>query len=70
MLRRTRKTDPSVKAGIAKGLRDAIPLEDPIDPTLNNLVDKLNGIYLPDNVSDKRVEQLIERLNGLPWPKE
>lgn len=59
--------------GVSRSLRTAFAPDSPIDPELERLIRKTDGKYVPDEIADKRRDQLISRLEKLPWddpPKE
>lgn len=62
-----KKPDEGMKMGITRGLKTAFAPDSPVDPELRRLIREADGVYLPDEVSDERVGQLLTRLKELPW---
>lgn len=63
------KPDPGVMQGIGSSLHAAYAPDSPVDPDLRKLIREVDGVYLPDEVSEARVNQLLKRLVKLPWDK-
>jgi hypothetical protein len=61
------KPDRDTQHGIGRGLKTAFAPNSPIDPELQRLIRVSEGVYIPDEVSDQRVSQLLQRLKDLPW---
>jgi hypothetical protein len=62
-----KKLDDGTMKGIGRSLHSAFAPDSPVDPELRRLIRDADGVYTPDEMSDQRVDQLLQRLRNLDW---